>query len=517
MFWLYLWQLKEYHTGRFLDHFRTEAGRKILFNPWQVSKVALTLLFLATGFFIYAYYVLVVAYTAEIFFLLKNIFSKSFKRPKWTQKTIFLFAIICAIIILFLPVISRADKQSQVLLIMALDILTSLIVSLIILIFQPFVVLLRNNTLTKAATKMKQIKTVSGLKVIAITGSYGKTSTKEFLTTILEKKYKALATKEHQNSEIGIAKAILNDLKPSHQFFIAEIGAYNKGKVKEVCSMIKPEIGVVTGVNPQHMALFGSMENLLSAEGGRELLEALPDTGMIFVNGENKYCLELIKKSNKLLPENEKVYALNKKDINTDIWADEVDILAERASFVAVNAKRELAHFDAKILGRHNVGNLLGAILIASELGMSFEEIAQACRKIKPEQAGIVLRHSKHGINIIDSSYSSNPDGVLADVEYLKIFPKKKLIVMPCLIELGKESKTVHEEIGKKIAEVCDLAIITSKERFLDIKKGSGDSDKIVFIKNPEEIFSKITTFCKSGDVVLLEGRVSAKLITLLV
>ena len=132
---------------------------------------------------------------------------------------------------------------------MAFDILTPIVISIIVLLFQPIFSLARNNILRKAKNKIEAVKLLSGLKVIAITGSYGKTSTKEFLTTILFKKFKVLSTSKHQNSDIGIAKCILNDLKPSHQIFIAEVGAYNKGKEKEVCSMIKPKIGVVTGVN----------------------------------------------------------------------------------------------------------------------------------------------------------------------------------------------------------------------------------------------------------------------------
>ena len=154
-------------------------------------------------------------------------------------------------------------------------------------------------------------------------------------------------------------------------------------------------------------------------------------------------------------------------------------------SFIAIDKNKEMAHFKVKVLGKQNVQNLLGAILIAKELGMSFGEISEACKNISQEQAGMVLKQGKHGIDIIDSSYSANPDGVFADLDYFSIFKGKKVIVMPCLIELGEKSSEIHEKIGRKIAEICDLAIITSKDKFKELKKGAmeaGMQEKEYFI-----------------------------------
>ncbi|MFH1967901.1 MAG: UDP-N-acetylmuramoyl-tripeptide--D-alanyl-D-alanine ligase [bacterium] len=532
LFWLYLWQLKEYHFGRFIDHFRTHKGKRVLFNFTQGFKLILFFLLLSPSLFFYTYYILIFVYFLQATVFLRSLFAKSIKRPVWTKKIIFLSLVSFVAGALLLLGILPAQNFFQVSWLLTFDILTPIIISLIVLLFQPAFVALRNKTLRQATEKMDKIRSVSGLTVIAITGSYGKTSTKEFLSTILSKKYKVLSTKDHQNSEIGIAKCILDELKPSHQIFIAEVGAYNKGKVKEVCRALKPKIGIVTGVNEQHMALFGSMQNLLLAEGGGELAECLSrynrgsstesgqKDGMLIVNGDSKYCLELLKKSNNLPESQEKIYTTNNKAVNAAIWSDGVEVYRDYISFLATSRKGNLAHFDVKVLGKQNVQNILGAILVANELGMSFEEISEASKDIKQEQAGMTLRRGKHGIDVIDSSYSANPDGVVADLDYLSAFPGKKIIVMPCLIELGKKSPEIHVKLGRKIGEVCDLAIITSKDQFEDIKKGAseiGSGNKIIFIENPNEIFSKITTFCKSGDAVLLEGRVPSSLVKFLI
>jgi len=525
LFWLYLWQLKEYHIGRFVDHFSTFKGRKILFSSEQAFKLLILFSFLIEGnLFASSLYVLILVYFVEAAIFLRSIYLKNLKKPVITLKTIFLTSVSFAVVILFLVWTLKLGDTAQPVWLLVFDILTPIIISVIVLLFQPFFVLLRNNTLARAGEKLGAIKSKSGLKVIAITGSYGKTSTKEFLTTILSKKFKVLSTKAHQNAEIGVAKCILEDLKPEHQIFIAEVGAYNKGKVKEVCNMLKPKIGIVTGVNEQHMALFGSLENLLSAEGGGELADALPKDGLLIVNGDNKYCLDLYKNAKNPPAGGKKAYSVNKGKINSDIWADSVTADKNSISFIALDnppaGGQEMAHFYVRVLGKHNVQNLLGAILIAKELGMSFSEIVEACKDIKQEQAGMVLKPGKHNLEIIDSSYSANPDGVFADLEYLKVFGSKKVVIMPCLIELGDKSGDIHKKIGRKIAEICDLAIITSKDKFEEIKKGAMDTGmpekNIKLIENPQEIFSAVTLFCKSGDAVLLEGRVPAGLVKLL-
>lgn len=439
----------------------------------------------------------------------------------------FLTAVSFVALFIFLFLVStRLNESLQPAWLLLFDIFAPVIVSVIVLLFQPFFVLARKIILFRAAKKMDNIKSVSPLKVIAITGSYGKTSTKEFLTTILSKKYKVLSTSQHQNSEMGVAQCILNNLGISHQVFIAEVGAYNKGKVEEVCSILKPDIGIVTGVNEQHLSLFGSLENLLSAEGGRELASFVENNGLLVVNGDNKYCLDLAKRfsaeggsahdGNGQM----KIYSESNKTLNSDIWSDDITVHKNFISFVAIDKSGELAHFNVKVLGEHNVQNLLGAIIVAKELGMDFGEISEACNDIKQEQGGMVLKKDSNGINIINSSYSANPDGVLADLNYLNGFEQKKVIVMPSLIELGKKSAEIHEKIGNKIGQICDKAIITSKDKFAELKNGAKEAgmedSRILFSDNPDDIYSMITLFCKAGDAVLLEGRVPGELIKLL-
>jgi len=391
---------------------------------------------------------------------------RTLRRPVFTKKTILIsvLAIGFAILVPIFLFYSRYLLVGFAFWLLIIDIFTPIFVSLIVLLLQPLAVIGRSRIIKKAKEKRGTFK---NLLVIGITGSYGKTSTKEFLYTILSQKYNVLKTKEHQNSEVGISQCILNDLKPDHEIFICEMGAYGKGGIKLLCDIAKPKIGILTGINEQHMATFGSLENIIKTK--YELIESLPKDGVAFFNAKNQYCAELYQKT---------------------------------------QIKKILYGKEATFFGEENIS---GARAAAKEVGMTDEEIFSALQKIENKLPGIKQKRGTNGSIIFDATYSANPDSVIGHLDYLKTLPGKKIIIMPCLIELGKASKEVHERIGRKIAEVCDLAIITTKDRFKEIKEGAGD--KAIFLENPKEIFEKIKSFCKEGDLVLLESRVPSQLI----
>ena len=511
LFWLYLWQLKEYHIGRFFDHFRTEKGKRLLLNWLSFLKLFFLLVFFIFPEFLP--YPLVFVYFLESAQTFKNFFQRKLKFPVLTKKTAFLISVSLIFEIFFLFSIFFQGKFLFYLLIF--DMLTPVIVSGIVLVSQPLTVFLRTKIIREAKKKREKFK---DLIVIGITGSYGKTSTKEFLATILSEKYNVLKTKEHQNSEVGISQCILNDLKPEHEVFIVEMGAYNRGGIKLLCEITKPQVGILTGINEQHMATFGSLENIIKTK--YELIESLPEMGFAVFNGDNKYCQQLYKDTHiskricytKFLASADEV-------VEGDYWAKEIKTSKESLSFKVFSQRwGDIAEFKVNLLGEHFAQNILMAAIVAKEIkGMSLDEIAQVCQKIKPEQSGMKLIKTKDGLNIVDSTYSANPEGVIAHLEYLKIWEGKKVIIMPCLIELGPASKEVHESIGEKIGQICDLAIIVTKDRFKEIKEGAIKSgmteENIIYSENSKEIFERIKNLCHEGDVILLEGRIPSAIV----
>ncbi len=500
LFWFYLWQLKEYHIGRFLDHFRTTKGQRVFCNFLFGAKLMLAgAFFVLPSQFATALFIL---YALEALKAIFGIARGAVAKPVFTAKIIVLVAVAFAaaastLAALFLTLADLPALFAFGLLMF--DIFAPVIVSGIVLALQPFIALGRKRVIAKARNARKAF---NGLTVVGITGSYGKTSTKEFLAAILSEKFKVLKTKEHQNSEVGVAECVLRELKPGHDIFIAEMGAYGRGGIKLICDMVKPEIGILTGINEQHTATFGSQENIIKTKF--ELIDALPEDGVAVVNWDNEYIAKNLNLKAKSYSEKLKIirYSVRRRE---DIWAENIKVEKECITFNAFSKDGDNAEFWINALGAHYVPNLLAAAACAKELGMTMTEIAEQCKKITPELAGMTLKKGIGGVNIIDATYSANPDGVISHLEYLKVWPGRKIIIMPCLIELGSASKKAHQGIGRKIGEVCDLAIVTTRERFNDIKTGalgappsprlrraSGmQEENILFLEKPKEILLK--------------------------
>ncbi len=532
-FWVWLWQIKEYHSKRFLAHFSTFKGKKLILN-WQ-NALKLFSIYAFIKPFPWDWLIIVIIFLFSIYFLefasaLRHLLQRNLRYPVLTKKTaLILTAGFLLIISFFFGLFLYDLSWRQFFLgILIFDLFSPLIFSILVFCFWPITFLWQKRLIKRAKKKREKFK---DLLVVGITGSYGKTSTKEFLYTILVSKYgkeKILKTRKNQNSEVGISRCILNDLKPEHKIFICEMGAYNRGGIKLLCEIARPKIGILTGINEQHLATFGSQNNTILAKF--ELIQSLPENGLAILNRSDSKIKSQISnlknapyqsrlgagQANQKL-KNIKFCSITEK---TDVWAEDLKIEKRKISFKAFSKDGDEAFFEVNLIGEHNIENLLMAICCAKELGMSLEEISRACQEIMPLERTMTLKKGIRGVMIIDDSYSANPRGVMAALDYLKLYPGYKIIIMPCLIELGRASKRVHQKIGKKIGQACDLAIITTRDRFKEIKNGaiqSGMKEKqILFLENPKMIFEKIKPYCRPENIILLESRVSKELVKLL-
>ncbi len=428
LFWVYLWQIKEYR----LDRFRAEYGS---FNK-------LSRFWLGGG-------------------------GRRLYRPIFTAKAALISLIsilIIAYLIVFNGIITDFLTYFAVPFIVSLSVVVSYIPTFLI----------KESIFRSAERKISRLK---NLTVIGITGSYGKSSTKEFLYQILSQKFKVVKTPTNINSEIGIARFVLRNIKPEHQVFIAEIGAYKRGEIKKVCAFIKPKIGILTGISEQHLALFGSLENTRKAKF--ELIESLPEDGLAVFNGEDSYVADLLSDWS-----GKKILYRTREDVRPDL-----------PPFYRLN--------------------LSGAVAVAEYLGMTKKEIGSALGKIELGERMIREFVGKSGTLVIDDTYSANPDGVLAALDYLAgKSQKNKIIVMPCLIELGGANRLVHRKIGQAINEVCNLAIITTANCFRIIKREA--RDKAVFQSEIPQIQTTLSSKLGPETVILLEGRVPGEVINFL-
>ena len=483
LFYLWLWQVKEYRTDRMIAHFK---DGKNLFEKKNNQFLCLVVLF------VFCFYQTFFIYVAGMFFaftfyqILLEIKGRTLKRPKLTFKAI-LVLLTTLIFYICITTVCYLNKDISLvfttLLMLFFYLIAPILVTVIVLSINPIFNFQKKRIIKKATDKMRTLKKI---KVIGITGSYGKTSTKEFLNTILCEKFKVVKTEGNNNTNIGVAYTVLNKVNDDYDYFICEMGAYKIGEIAEMCEIVKPQMGILTGINEQHLDLFGSVENTKKAKF--ELIESLPENGVAVINET----LKLEKEKRKFSVKDVRYFSANA-----------VAGLKESENGLEFNYKD--VEFKTNIKGVYYIENLLSAIVVAENLGMSLGEIKEAVKKIKPSM--FTLREIE-GLNesvFIDDSYSANPDGVIAALDYLdKSYQDyKKIIVFPGIIELGDSSEEVHKKLFSKIDEVCDKAYILNTES----KSFKDEGNKFIFEKDFNKTVQMLKKDLDKKTVVLFESR----------
>jgi len=450
LFYLKLWQLKEYRRDRLICHLRTKTGKKQIIS-----------------------------------FL--NAFSwKGFKRPIFTLKAILIFGISVFLSLkfwfFFLKYLPFPFYWQFLLASLLISVFAPILVSFVVFIFQPVSWFLKKIVIL---TSQRKIRTMKNLKVIGISGSFGKSSTKEILAMLLKEKFKVLKTPKNWNTEIGAAKTILRYLQPKHEFFIVEMGAYKKNEIKAIADLVKPQIGLLTGINEQHLPLFGSLEKIIKAK--YELIEALPEKGLAIFNNDNKYVRKLAEKTKK----RKKIFSLK-------------EVKKVRVSKRKISFQWQNQNFSLNLLGAFQISNFLGAAMTARELGLSWPEIQTAASKIKPR---IGTMKPFIGLNdgfFIDDSYNANPDGLTAALDYLTKQKGRKIVVTRGMIELGKASVKLHRQIGRRLAREVDLVILTKRD---PAKALQVNGLNLILAESAAKALEILQKEVKPGDLILLEGR----------
>ena len=519
LFYLWLWQIKEYRIDRMRAYLRDEGVGSIVplglwsqnarrlhrtiatMEPTVIYSIGLILIlifYFSRQLFIY----LVSLFFAFAFYqILIEIKSRTLKRPRFTLR-IFLTLFLSLLFYLFIAAVCRINNDlpavSLILLLLFFYLITPILITATILFTNPFFSFQKKRIIKKAAAKMRELKKI---KVIGITGSYGKTSTKEFLDVILGEKYKVIKTTGNNNTNIGVARTVLNKVSDDYDYFICEMGAYKIGEIAEICGIVKPEVGILTGINEQHLGLFGSIENTIRAKF--ELINTLNKRkGIAILNGDNRY-IKLEIGNWKL--ENIILYSL--KNISN------AKVMPDRVEFIYKNQK-----FKAALLGKHYIENLLAAITAAENLGMNLEEISKAVEKIRPSKFMMRKLDGLSNSVFIDDSYSANPDGVIAALNYLDEAYQdyKKIIVFPGIIELGNKSEKVHRKLFNKIGKICDVAYMMKNQNAkrlhspngtMEPANNIGDKYKFIFEKSFDKVANLLKEDLNKKTVVLFESR----------
>lgn len=401
-----------------------------------------------------------------------------------------IFLLFFCIFLLFFGLISNFWINFVITL--ALFVLSPIVVILAFLIALPIEESIKKFYLKKAKKKLEKMR----CKKIAITGSFGKTSTKNILYQILREEFDVCATPKSFNTPMGVCKTILEDLKETDDFFIVEMGARNVGDIEFLAKLVGVDFAIVTPIGNCHLETFGSLENIENAK--YELCKEAKS--MVVFNGKSKSTKNLYNR----YPQ-KKYLVCDKKGF---AYAKDIKVSNEGSQFVMVLDGKEFA-CQTVLLGKANIDNIVVSAAMAYLLGESVFSIKNAVEKLKPTPHRLELIKGAV-VNVIDDSYNSNFDGFKEALEVLGSFSGKKIVISPGIVELGKQQETVNFEMGKQVAKFADVFLImnqTNKKALRDGAKAGGMDDKQIYFANTRnEQKQLLKNLIQSGDVVLFEN-----------
>lgn len=349
----------------------------------------------------------------------------------------------------------------------------------------------------KAQTKLASL---TNMKKIGITGSYGKTSTKFCLAAILSHKYKVFYPKASINTPMGLSKVVNESLTDDTEIFIAEMGARHVGDIKELVDLVHPEYGMITSVGPQHLETFKTVQTVANTKF--ELIEGLPKKGVAFFAADGGEVDKLYQRAKV------KKYRAGMGEGYLDMHAEDIEVGSFGSRFTLVESDGSRIKVETRLLGRHNISNIVLCCQVAREIGMTLPEIAEGVKRIKPVEHRLQLMAG--ALNVIDDAFNSNPVGAKEALNVLSSFPGRHLVITPGFVEMGENENKFNYELGTHIAKTCDAAILVGPKHTAPIRQGmldcGFDEKNIIVVNTLEEASKNIPLFAANGDAVLFEN-----------
>lgn len=334
----------------------------------------------------------------------------------------------------------------------------------------------------------KKLRDMPNLKVVGITGSYGKTSSKNILNEILSVKYISKPTHKNFNTYKGLMFVINSKIEKFDEIFIAEMGAFARGDIKQLVDFVHPKYGILTTIGTAHLESFGSRENIQKTKF--ELIEGLPSDGLGVLNKDDEY------QTNYELKNNVPIKWIAIDDKTADYYADDIKCTNEGTTFnLRIKGDNKKYPFTTKLLGKFNVYNILASIALGIELGINIELLQVGVKRVKPVEHRLELKRLGNFYQI-DDAYNSNPVGAKMALEVLDMMPGTKVIVTPGMIDLGKEEDNLNREFGRQIKEVADYVILVGEKKTKPIYEGLIEAgykkDKIIITNNVVESYNML-------------------------
>ncbi len=341
----------------------------------------------------------------------------------------------------------------------------------------------------------KKIALMSNLSVIGITGSFGKTSIKNIVGTVLDEFERTLITPESYNTPMGLTLTINDELNFYHQNFVAEMGAYYQGEINELCNLVHPTIGIVSSVGKQHLETFKTLETITKTK--MELIEALPSNGLGILNMDNEYIMSYKIKNNV------KIWYYSLNNPKADIYANNINYYLGYMTFDVVYGGKTYM-VQTKLLGQHNVENILAAMLVLIYKSIAIEDIITVIKQLKPVTHRLEYKYINEELSILDDAFNSNPTGINEAINILHSYKdKKRIIITPGLIDLGEYTHEFHQNLGKIMQDKCDEVFIVGKLNRKDLLMNIDETSTYVHVED-DFITAYNKAIAISGEKVIL-------------
>ena len=336
------------------------------------------------------------------------------------------------------------------------------------------------------------------LRVIGITGSVGKSTTKEMIAEVLGTRYHTLRSPGNLNNELGLPLSILK-LGSGHERAVLEMGFYVPGEIQFLCDIALPHIGVVTNVGTVHAERAGSQEAI--ARGKSELIQALPSDGVAILNFDDSWVRKMEEKAKARVF----FYGLSPE---ADLWADQIEGLGLDGIRFRLHYKGETLHSHVPMIGRHSVHTVLRAASVGLNDGLTWQEIFEGLSHGQ-SQLRLVAVRSKSGALILDDTYNASPESMLAALNLLDEMDGRKIAVLGDMLELGPYEKQGHEMVGMRAAQVAKVLLTLGPRAHIlaEAARRSGmKTSQILEFEEAEPIMDWLNKNLTSNDAVLIKG-----------
>lgn len=357
-----------------------------------------------------------------------------------------------------------------------------------------------------ASYKMKIQKEKYNLKVVGVTGSVGKTSTKDIIANVLSKKYKVLKTEGNNNNHIGLPLTILR--LQDEEIAVIEMGMNHFGEISYLTKIAKPDIAVITNIGTSHIGNLGSRENILKAK--LEILEGM-DKKKIVINNDN----DLLNKWYLENKNNIEIHTFGIKN-ESEFNAKNIKLKENSSEFICEN-KNEKINIEVPVGGEHFILNALCGLTVGKLLNLNNEEIKNGIKDFKLTAKRMEINHLKNNITIINDSYNASYESMKASISNLKnMNGERKIAVLGDMFELGDFSEKLHKEVGTEIYKnkIDKLYLIGNYSKFIgeEAEKEGYKKENIFYFENKDELFNNLKNNLKSGDVILIKASNGMKL-----